>query len=108
MSDHDPNKAIAYMQNKSRDYAKAEAQCVYLENGLKQTKAKLMNEEEGTLGNKECYALAHPDYEAVNLALKVATEEKIHLKWMLLSAQAVIECYKVDSYLKRQELKQLG
>ena len=49
-----------------------------------------MNEETGTLGNKEAYAYAHPDYVAQLEALKIATEEEERLKYMLSAAQARI------------------
>jgi len=66
-----------------------------------------MNEEEGTLGNKEAYAYAHDSYVEQLKGLKAATEEEERLKYMLLAAQARIDVWKTQEYSKRQELKNL-
>lgn len=103
----DPNKAIGYIIEKAPEYAQAKGERVFIENYLRTVKSRLMNEEAGTLGNKEAYAYAHTDYEVQLKALQVATEKEEHMKYMLLAAQARIEVWKTQEYSKRQELKNL-
>ena len=102
-----PQKAINFMIETAPKFAQAKADRVFIENYLRTVKSRLMNEEAGTLGNKEAYAYAHPDYIAQLEALKVATEEEERLKYLLLAAQARIEVFKTQEYTKRQELKNL-
>jgi len=102
-----PEKAIRYIAENAPLYAQAKANRVFIENYLRTVKARLMNEETGTLGNKEAYAYAHPDYVAQLEGLKAATEEEERLKYMLSAAQAKVEIWKTQEYTKRQELKNL-
>ena len=102
-----PQRAIKYMVETAPLFAKAKADRVFVENFLRTVKSRLMNEETGTLGHKEAYAYAHPDYIAQLEALRVATEEEERLKYMLAAAQARIEVWKTTEYSKRQELKNL-
>lgn len=105
--DIDPHKAINYIMENAPKYAQAKANRVFIENYLRTVKSRLMNEETGTLGNKEAYAYAHSDYIAQLEALKIATEEEERLKYMISAAQARIEVWKTNEYTKRQELKNL-
>lgn len=102
-----PEKAIRYIAENAPAFAAAKANRVFIENFLRTVKARLMNEEVGTLGNKEAYAYAHSDYVVQLEGLKAATEEEERLKYMLLAAQARIEVWKTQEYTKRQELKNL-
>lgn len=102
-----PEKAIRYIAENAPMYAQAKANRVFIENYLRTVKARLMNEETGTLGNKEAYAYAHPDYVAQLEGLKLATEEEERLKYMIAAAQARIDVWKTYEYTKRQELKNL-
>lgn len=108
MSEINPNKAIEYIIENAPKFAQAKAERVFIENFLRTIKSRLMNQEEGTLGNKEAHAYAHPDYEAQLQGLKVATEKEEHLKYMLLAAQARIDVWKTTEYTKRAEIKNLG
>jgi len=81
---------------------------VLVENYLRPVKRRLMQEEAGTLGNKEAYAYAHADYELQLKALKEATEREENLKFMLLAAQMRHDTWKTNEYSKRQELKNLS
>lgn len=103
-----PEKAIRYIAENAPLYAQAKANRVFIENYLRTVKARLMNEETGTLGNKEAYAYAHADYVAQLEALKIATEEEERLKYMLSAAQARLEVWKVQEYGRRAELRNLG
>jgi hypothetical protein len=102
-----PQKAINFMIETAPKFAQAKADRVFIENYLRTVKSRLMNEETGTLGNKEAYAYAHPDYVTQLEALKVATEEEERLKYLLLAAQARVEVWKTMEYTKRQEIKNL-
>lgn len=103
----DPNRAINFLVITAPKYAKAKADRVFIENYLRTVKSKLMNQEEGTLGNKEAYAYAHPDYEQQLNALKIATSIEEELKFMLIAAQLRVDVWKTNEYTKRQELKNL-
>lgn len=103
-----PQKAINYIMENAPKYAEAKANRVFIENYLRTVKSRLMNEEAGTLGNKEAYAYAHPDYIQQLEALKIATKEEEHLKYMLKAAELRVEVFKVQEYTKRAELKNLG
>ena len=107
MQEINPEKAIRYIAENAPLFAQAKANRVFIENYLRTVKSRLMNEEAGTLGNKDAYAYAHKDYVEQLEGLKAATEEEERLKYMLLAAQARIEVWKTQEYTKRQELKQL-
>ena len=107
MSDIDPNRAIEYIQLNAGEFAEAKGNRIYIENHLRVTKGRLMNLEDGTLGNREAFAYAHPDYEAELRGLQAATEKEERLQWMLKAAMAKIEIFKTIEYTKRQELKNL-
>jgi len=105
--DINPNKGVAYIMENAPKFAQAKAERVFIENYLRTVKSRLMNQEAGTLGNKEAYAYAHPDYLAQLLALKDATQMEENLKFMLLAAQMRHDTWKTQEYSKRQELKNL-
>lgn len=103
----DPQKAIEYIIVNSPKYAQAKADRVFIENNLRVVKARLMNQEEGTLGAKEAFAYAHMDYEVQLKGLKDAVEKEEHLKYMLEAAKLRVEIWKVNEYTKRTEMKNL-
>lgn len=103
-----PLKATNYIMETAPKFAQAKANRVFIEGYIKTVKSRLMNEEVGTLGHKESYAQAHPDYVAQLEALRTATEEEERLKFMLVAAQAKVEIWKTLEYTKRAELKNLG
>ena len=103
-----PQKSINYIMENAPKFAEAKANRVFIENYLRTVKSRLMNEEAGTLGNKEAYAYAHPDYIQQLEALKIATKEEEHLKYMLKAAELRVEVWKTTEYSKRAELKNLG
>lgn len=103
----DPNKCVAYIMETAPQYAEAKADRVFIENYLRTVKSRLMNEEAGTLGNKEAYAYAHADYELQLKGLRDATKREENLKFMLIAAQMRHDTWKTQEYSKRQELKNL-
>jgi len=104
----DPNKAINYITQNAGVFAKAKADRTFVENNLRVVKSELMNEEAGTLGNKEAYSYAHPRYKAQLEALREATQVEEEMLWMMKAAMARIDVWKTMEYSKRQELKNLG
>jgi hypothetical protein len=107
MMEVDPNKAIEYIVLNAPLYAQAKANRVFIENNLRVVKARLMNQEDGTLGAKEAYAYSNPDYEMQLLALREAVEEEEKLRYMLEAAKLRVEIWKTNEFTKRTEMKNL-
>ena len=101
----EPNKAIRYIQENAPKYAKAKAARVYIENFLRSKKSKLMAQEDGTLGAKEAYAYAHPEYIELLEGLKVAVEEEENLRWMLEAARLKVDIWKTHCHNQRAEIR---
>jgi hypothetical protein len=78
---------------------------VQLEEYRKSKKAILMSNEEGTLGAKEIYAYAHPEYVALLMDIKQAIVEEEELKNKLEAAKLRVEVWKTEEYTKRVEMK---
>jgi hypothetical protein len=105
----DPQAAVDFLIAKSRAYAQAEANKVYMEELRKTIKAEQMIEAE-TLGHKtaamqEREAYASPRYKEHLLALQHAVEVREELRWMLIAAQARIEVWRSQSANERAEGK---
>ena len=106
--DIDPNKAINYITQNAGVFAKAKADRTFVENNLRVEKSELMNEEEGTLGNKEAYSYAHPRYKQQLEALREATQLEEEMLWMMKAAMARVEVWKCQQFTARAEMKSLG
>jgi hypothetical protein len=107
MLEIDPNKCVAYIMENAPKFAQAKAERVFIENYLRTVKSRLMNKEDGTLGNKEAYAYAHADYEEQLKGLRAATEKEESLKFMLVAAQMRFDTWKTNQFTARQEMKNL-
>jgi hypothetical protein len=105
MTDDDAMKCIDYIRDNAPKYAAAKARRVQIENGLKSCKAKLMAEETGTLGAKEIYAYAHPDYETLINGLKEAVQIEEEIKYRMDAAKLKFEYWKVQSFNQRTETR---
>lgn len=105
MEEIDPTKALRYIQENAKDYAQAKANRIQIEMYSKSLKAKLMAEEDGTLGAKEIYAYSHHSYVTLIEGLKVAVEQEEYLKYMLEAAKLKIEVWKTQEYSKRAEIR---
>lgn len=105
--DIDPQKAVEYIILNSAKYAASKADRVFIENNLRVVKARLMNQEEGTLGAKEAYAYSSPEYEAQVLGLRQAVEAEEHMRYMLEAAKLRVEIWKTNEFTKRTEMKNL-
>ena len=97
--------AINFILTNAPKYAVAKATRVQLEEFRKSKKAILASEEEGSLGAKEMYAYAHPDYVALLFQIKDAIAEEEELRWKLEAAKLRVEVFKVEEYTKRVEMR---
>lgn len=102
MSDH-PEKAIAFIYKTSPAYAKAKSERVYLEEFRKSKKALLMAQSPAkTSAEREQYAYAHEEYQALLAGIKAAVETEETLRWQLIAAQATVEVWRTDSANNRR------
>lgn len=104
-------KALDFIRDQAPIYAKAKAARVYLENFRKSKKAILMRAAElkghKTAAIQEREAYANPEYIEVLEALQVATEEEERLRWMIVAAEAKIECWRTLESTRRAEARTL-
>lgn len=105
MSEDEAMRCIDYIRDNAPKYAEAKGQTTYLENFLKSKKAMLMSEETGTLGAKEAYAYAHPDYVEVLRGLKEAVAVEHEIKWRMEAAKLKFEMYKIQCFNNRVEAR---
>lgn len=110
MTDNEINifKALDYLRDTAPAYAKAKAERVYLEEFRKSKKAMLMKAVEAqypSAAAQEREAYSHPEYLALLDALREATEEEERLRWMIVAAQAKIECWRSLESSRRYEAK---
>jgi hypothetical protein len=99
------HKAIDFILTNASKFAQAKGTRVQLEEYRKSKKAILMSNEEGTLGAKEIYAYAHPEYVALLMDIKQAISEEEELRWKLEAAKLRVEVWKTEEYTKRVEMK---
>lgn len=111
MTENDINifKALDYLRDTAPAYAKAKAERVYLEEFRKSKKAMLMKTAEvngyTSAAMQERQAYADPEYLALLDALREATEAEEKLRWMIVAAQAKIECWRSLESSRRYEAK---
>lgn len=107
MSDLAVERPLTFIRDKARDYAKAKATRVYLEQFRKSQKALLMVEAEKagvkTVAQQEAYAHAHADYLAVITGLQAAVQEEEYLALQIRAAQLKIELYRTEQANQRAE-----
>ena len=99
------NAAIDFILKNASKFAQSKGTRVQLEEFRKSKKAILMSQEEGTLGAKEMYAYAHPEYVALLMDIKQAITEEEELKYKLEAAKLRVEVWKTEEYTKRVEMK---
>ena len=106
LEDIDIFHTLEYIKITAPKYAEAKANRVYLEEWRKSLKSKIMTEDmTGSVAQQERNAYAHPEYVQLLDGLKVAVEEEEKLKWMLIAAQAMINCWQTLSANERAERK---
>jgi hypothetical protein len=103
--DNPAHKAINFILTNASKYAQAKATRVQLEEYRKSKKAILGNLEEGSLGAKEMFAYAHPEYIQLLMDIKQAIAEEEELKYKLEAAKLRVEVWKTEEYTKRVEMK---
>lgn len=100
----DPNKAVDYIIENGKRFAKAKADRVYLEEFRKSKKALLMNiSTESTVNAREQFAYSHPDYLQVLDGIRAAIEAEEELKWLLVAAQARVDVWRSQESTARSE-----
>ena len=103
--DNPAHAAIDFILKNASKFAQSKGTRVQLEEYRKSKKAILMSQEEGTLGAKEMYAYAHPEYVALLMDIKQAIAEEEELKYKLEAAKLRVEVWKTEEYTKRVEMK---
>lgn len=102
----EPIKAIQFIAENSRAYAKAKAQRILIENSLRSVKSRLMNESEAkTLGDREAEAYASNEYMNQVRGLAEAVEQEEYLRWMLEAAKMKVDIWKTNQFTQRTEMK---
>ena len=100
----EPHKAVDYLIEHSRQYAKAKADRVHIEHFRKSKKALLMNEcTDKAVTAREQYAYAHPDYIALLEGLREAVKVEEALRWRLTAAQLRVEVWRTQEATARAE-----
>jgi len=106
MSDRDPHKAVDYIIDNAKHFAKAKAERVYIEEYRKSLKALLMKRSmESAIGAQEREAYAHEEYIELLKGLKQAVEVEEKLRWDLIAAQARVEVWRTEQANNRAEGK---
>lgn len=103
-------RSLDFIRDNATVYAKAKAQRVYLEEFRKSKKALIMKSVEPNypaVAAQEREAYSHPEYMELLEALKTATEEEERLRWLIVAAQAKIECWRTLESTRRIEAKSI-
>jgi len=91
----DPNEAINFMIKNSEAYANAKAQVVYLTEYRKTVKAiGFQRSLKNTMAEKEADAYTTDEYTSCVEGLREAVAEAERLRWMLVAAQARVDCWR--------------
>jgi hypothetical protein len=91
----DPNEAINFMIKNSEAYALAKAQVVYLTEYRKSVKSQgILRSLKNTVVEKEADAYTTIEYKECVEGLKEAVAEAERLRWMLVAAQARVDCWR--------------
>jgi hypothetical protein len=102
----DPNKAIDFIFENGKKFAKAKAERIYLEEYRKSLKAILMKRSlESTIGAQEREAYAHDEYLQLLMGIRAAVEAEEELRWSLVAAQARVEVWRSQEATNRTEGK---
>jgi len=99
----DPNSAIDFMIKNAQAYAQAKAQVVYLTEHRKTVKALgFQRSIKNTMAEKEADSYTTVEYSACVEGLREAVEEAERLRWMLVAAQARVDCWRSLEASNRQ------
>jgi hypothetical protein len=109
MTEVEAQKAIDFIRDNAPKFAQAKSERTYIENALKSKKAILMADSDASsLGAKEMYAYAHPDYMTLLHGLKAAVAIEEEMIWMMKAAQLRFEHWKTQQFNQRVEARALG
>jgi hypothetical protein len=99
----DPNRAVDYLIEKSKEYAQAKAERAHLEHFRKSKKALLMNAcTEKAIAAREQFAYSHPEYIEVLAGIKAAIEREELLRWRLEAARLRVEVWRSENANNRR------
>lgn len=107
VTDEDVEKALDFMRHHALKAAKARADRIYLEEGRKAEKARLMKQVEAesnksmSIAQQERDAYAHPDYRTVLDGIRVAVEEDEKCRFSILAAQAILDAWRTQQANQR-------
>lgn len=101
ITDQEAEKACSFIRDNAKNYAKAKAERIYLEQFRKSKKALLVADSSGTVLERESYAYAHTEYQNLLKAWSEAVETEETYRWQLVAAQAKIEMWKTEQYNNR-------
>mgnify|MGYP003704366111 CR=1 FL=1 len=105
MEQNAADKAITYILANRKEFAKAKADRVRLEEFRKSKKAILMTEAMKTgieaANAQERYAYAHPDYIALLDGLAAAVETEEYLKWGMEAARMRVDVWRSEEASNR-------
>ena len=87
-------KANDFIKDNALKYGEMVANRENIDEGLKVTEAKLMNEIKGAEHIKKAYARSHEDYQLLLDGRKAARAEELRLKIMLQAAQNQFEMWR--------------
>lgn len=100
----DPNKAVDYLIEKSKEFAQAKAERSHLEHFHKSKKAMLMNAcTERAIAAREQFAYSHPEYLEVLEGIKAAIEREELLRWRLEAARLRVEVWRSENANNRRQ-----
>ena len=91
-------RAVEYIRDHAKDFAKAKAERTQIEQFLKSKKALLMKEADAndyaTAAAQETEALADPEYIALIDGLKVAVETEERIRWEMVAAELTVDIWR--------------
>ena len=102
----EPHLAVDYIYVNAPKFAQAKANRVYIENFMRSKKALLMSESDAKAANeREQYAYAHHEYQALTLGLRAAVLEEETLLWAMKAAAFRIEIWRSQEASNRTQDK---
>jgi len=102
----DPEKAIEYIFKYGKEYAKAKAERIYIEEYRKSLKAILMKRStENAVNAQERDAYSNEEYITLLAGLRAAVETEEEVRWGLVAAQARIDVWRSQEASARQEVR---
>lgn len=99
----DPQDAVDHIYRSGREYAKAKAERVYMDEYRKSLKAILMKKAgESSVAAQEREAYSHPDYLTHLTAIRAAVEAEETLRWGIVAAEARVEVWRSQEASNRR------